>query len=105
MPRGRHFIRLYFCAEPTDPGGQDHLLQRLESTLPAVASSSCGGALTEDKLFAVVRGMARGKAPGLDGLPLKFYLSFWHLLAPDLLSVLNFSFLEMGISPSLYVLR
>ena len=36
--------------------------------------------------------MARGKAPGLDGLPLEFYLSFWHLLAPDLLTVLNFSF-------------
>ena len=38
--------------------------------------------------------MARGKAPGLDGLPLEFYLSFWHVLAPDLLSVLNFSFLD-----------
>ena len=36
--------------------------------------------------------LARGKAPGLDGLPLEFYLSFWHLLAPDSLSVLNFSF-------------
>ena len=47
---------------------------------------------TEDELLAAVRGMARGKALGLDGLPLEFYLSFWHVLASDLLSVLNFSF-------------
>ena len=34
--------------------------------------------------------MARGKAPGLDGLPLEFYLSFWHLLAPDVGSKFSF---------------
>ena len=88
------FYSSLFSTEPTDPGEQDHLLQRYESTLPAVASSSCDGPLTEVELLAAVRGMARGKAPGLDGLPLEFYLSFWHLLAPDLLSVLNFSFLD-----------
>ena len=86
------FYSSLFSAEPTDPGEQNLLLQHLESVLPAEASSSCDGPLTEDELRASFRGMARGKAPGLDGLPLEFYLSFWHLLAPDLLTVLNFSF-------------
>ena len=81
-----------FSAEPVDTGEQDHLLQHLESTLSDEASMSCDGPLTEDELLAAVRGMARNKAPGLDRLPLEFYLSFWSLLAPDLLSVLNFSF-------------
>ena len=88
------FYSLLFSAEPVDPGEQDYLLQHLESTLPDDASSSCDGPLTEDELLAAVRGMARGKAPGLDGLPLEFYLSFWSLLAPDLLTMLNFSFRE-----------
>ena len=48
---------------------------------------SCDGPLTEDELLAAVRGMATNKAPRLE-----CYLSFWSLLAPDLLSVLNFSF-------------
>ena len=86
------FYPSLFSEEPTDPGEQNLLLQHLESALPAEASSSCDGPLREDELRASVRGMARGKAPGLDGLPLEFYLSFWHLLAPDLLTVLNFSF-------------
>ena len=69
------FYSSLFSGEPTDPGEQDHLLQRYESILPAVASSSCDGPLTEDELLAAVRGMARGKAPGLDGLALKLIAS------------------------------
>ena len=95
------FYLSLFSAEPTDPGEQNLLLQHLESSLPAEASSSCDGPFTEDELRASVRGMARGKAPGLDGLPLEFYLSFWHLIAPDLLSVLNFSFRDGYFSISL----
>ena len=86
------FYSSLFSAEPVEPEEQDHLLQHLESTLPDEASMSCDGPLTEDKLLAAVRGMARNKVSGINGLPLEFYLSFWSLLPPDLLSVLNFSF-------------
>ena len=86
------FYYSLFSARPTDPGQQNLLLQHLESSLPGEVSSSCDGPLTEDELLAAVLGMARGKAPGLDGFQLEFYLSFWYLLAPPLLAVLNFSF-------------
>ena len=33
--------------------------------------------------------MARGKAPGCDGLPMEFYLKFWDVLGNDLVLVLN----------------
>ena len=33
--------------------------------------------------------MARWKAPGLDGLPVEFYLRFWSVLGQDLVQVLN----------------
>ena len=39
--------------------------------------------------------MARRKAPGLDGLPVEFYVKFWDVLGPDLVSVLN-SCLDSG---------
>lgn len=31
-------------------------------------------------MFAALSGMARGKAPGFDGLPMEFYLRFWDVL-------------------------
>ena len=86
------FYSSLFSAEPVEPGEQDHLFQHLESTLPDEASMPCDGPPTEDELLAVVRVLAINKVAGLDGLPLEFYLSFWSLLAPNLLSVLNFSF-------------
>ena len=36
--------------------------------------------------------MACGKTPGCDGLPMEFYLKFWSVLGPDLVSVLNSAF-------------
>ena len=39
--------------------------------------------------------MARRKAPGLDSLPVEFYVKFWDVLGPDLVSVLN-SCLDSG---------
>lgn len=36
-----------------------------------------------------VKDFKRGKAPGADGLPLEFYLTFWDILRQDLLAVFN----------------
>ena len=39
------------------------------------------------ELDKCIKGFKRGKSPGNDGLPLDFYLTFWDILAPDLLTV------------------
>ena len=48
--------------------------------------------MSVEKCWAAVVGMARRKAPGSDGLPikfhLKFHLKFWDLLGEDLVCVL-----------------
>ena len=48
--------------------------------------------MSVDECFAALKGMARGKAPGLNGLPMEFYLKFWDVLSVDLVEVLNFCF-------------
>lgn len=42
-----------------------------------------------EECFEALTGMARRKAPGLDGLPAEFYLKFWSVLGQDLVEVLN----------------
>lgn len=39
------------------------------------------------ELNKCLKSFKKGKSPGQDGLPLEFYLTFWDILAPDLLSV------------------
>ena len=39
-----------------------------------------------------LKGMAHGKAPGCDGLPMEFYVEFWPVLGVDLVRVFNSSY-------------
>lgn len=45
-----------------------------------------------EECLAALQGMARCKAPGRGGLPMKFYLRFWGVLGSDLIETLNSSF-------------
>uniref|UniRef100_A0A9J8CAK8 Reverse transcriptase domain-containing protein n=1 Tax=Cyprinus carpio carpio TaxID=630221 RepID=A0A9J8CAK8_CYPCA len=41
------------------------------------------------ELHKALKGFKKGKSPGADGLPLEFYLTFWDILAHELLAVFN----------------
>ena len=70
------------------------------SSLTVDESSSCEGDLSLEECFAALSGMARRKAPGSDGLLMKFYLKFWPVLGQDLVLVLNSCFSEGRLSLS-----
>ena len=94
----RSFASFYsslFTAEATDPSVQASLLANLSSALSPVQASQCEGHLTADECLSALQGMARRKAPGLDRLPMEFFLKFWGVLGSDLVSVLN-SCLDSG---------
>ena len=52
------------------------LLSHISSVLPFDNSEACEGLLSQGECLAALQGMARGKAPGCDGLPMEFYLKF-----------------------------
>lgn len=52
--------------------------------LPQVSeevNAKISGALTMGELYKALQGMELGKAPGIDGVPVDFYKSFWSELA------------------------
>ena len=89
------FYSSLFIASVTDPTVQASLLGNLSSSLSSEEASSCEGDLTLDECFTALHGMARCKAPGLDGLPMEFYVKFWDVVGRDLVSVLT-SCLDSG---------
>lgn len=78
----------YFDLFSADPVARDQLLSNV-SSLPSEQSSNCEGLLSVSECLAALKGMAHNKAPGCDGLPIKFYLRFGSVLGADLVSVLN----------------
>ena len=85
-----NFYSLLFSEERCDPSAREDLLSSLSSSLPPERASLCEGLLSVEECFVALKGMARGKAPGVDGLPMEFYLKFWDALGADLVEVLNF---------------
>ena len=86
------FYSTLFSAQPCDPQAQSELFSHVMSSLSVDENSSCEGDLPLEECFAALSGMGRRKAPGLDGLPMEFYLKFWHELGHDLVMVLNSCF-------------
>jgi len=86
------FYTSLFSATSTDPVIRASLLENVSSSLSPDMAALCEGHPTVAECLTALQGMARCKAPGLDGLPMEFYLKFWSVLGPDLVNVLNSCF-------------
>ena len=75
-----HFYRTLYSVEETDAGIQSQVLALDSTRLSAEDKQNCEGLLTQDELGRALKGMARGRTPGCDGLPMEFYLKFWDRL-------------------------
>ena len=94
------FYSSFFTGEATDPSLRASFLANLPSALSPEQASQCEGHLTADECLLALQGMARRKAPSLDGLRMEFYLKFWNVLGGDLVSVLNSCLDSASLPPS-----
>ena len=96
----RSFYVDLFSSTPCDPVARNALLSHVSSSLSPGSSALCDGPLSQEECFTALKGMARGKTPGCDGLPMEFYLKFWSVLGSDLVMVLNSAFSSGRLSSS-----
>ena len=89
-----------FTAVPTDPLVRSSLLSNLSSSLSRDQARHFEGFLTPEECLGALKGMARNKAPGLDGFPAEFYLKVWDVFGSDLVSMLNSCFLSGSLALS-----
>ena len=85
------FYQDLFTAYPVQLGVQSDLLDRLTLSLPVDEAASGDGPISPNEAHAALLGMAKGKSPGSDGLPMEFYVAFWGLLGGDLVNVFKAS--------------
>ena len=46
----------------------------------------------EKEIFQALKSMEENKSPGKDGIPMEFYLTFWHILKKDFAELINYIF-------------
>ena len=92
------FYQDLFTACPVNFGVQSDLLDCLSFSISVDDAASCDGPISPNEAHAGLLGMAKGKSPGSDGLPMEFRVAFWDLLGEDLVNVFNSS-LAGGLPP------
>lgn len=95
------FYQDLFTACPVDLEVQSDLLDCLSLSLAADDAALCDGPILPSEVQTALLGMAKGKSPGSDGLPMEFYSTFWDLPGEDLVSVFNVSCLSLNVRRSL----
>ncbi|MCP3926072.1 MAG: hypothetical protein GY714_26205, partial [Desulfobacterales bacterium] len=81
-----------FKNEPTDTARQDELLSKVDSKLSDSEREGCEGQLTKNELFTALSKMKNNKTPGLDGIPVEFYKTFWNIIGEHFTRVANTCF-------------
>ena len=94
------FYQKLYTDEEVDAETQTWFLEQLDRTLAHHAKNSCEGPITRKELDEAVRKMNVNKSPGPDGLTTEFYLTFWHLIADDLVEAFNRAFEGERLSPT-----
>lgn len=71
--------------------------------LPSISHESriiCEGRITAEECLKVLKTFPSAKTPGNDGIPIKFYNTFWPLLSDILIDAFNEAFMKKEMSPS-----
>lgn len=81
------FYRVLFSVKVVDELGAGSFLNCVTARVPEGVRAELEQDISLDELSAALAAMAKGKVPGVDGLPMEFYSTSWDLLGVVLLEV------------------
>ncbi|KAL2076997.1 hypothetical protein ACEWY4_027414 [Coilia grayii] len=87
--RAVHFYKELYKSEISQSQVDDTAFFDALPQVSTEANAKLGRALTMEELESALQDMECGKAPGVDGLPVDFFKSFWPEMGKDLLAVLS----------------
>ena len=86
------FYSKLYSKQSTNTQCQNQLLLNLTRKLNSEQSQDLEKPYSKEELFRALLRMKRGKSPGIDGLPMEFYLFFWSDIQDDFLEVVSSSY-------------
>ncbi len=93
------YCDLYSSNSKCEPTSYTSFLSTLNLPhLSELDSESLGRPLSLIELESLIKVMSKGKSPGLDGIPVEFYLTFWSDLGPLMLDMMQYS-IDQGSFP------
>ena len=88
------YSTLYSCEQDLSVDSQDEFLNQITTSLSDTQRESLHQIFTLDELRRVLFDCPKEKTAGYDGLPYEFYQTFWDVLGPDFLRLLQIALTE-----------
>ena len=89
-----------YIARPTDEPLQQWFLSFIEATISDEDNDKLTEIITEDELFLILKSFNLNKSPGIDGLPIEFYLKFFNIMKIELCQIFNNSLFYNSLTDS-----
>ena len=84
-----NYHRNMYSKTSTDEPMQQWFLSFIKTTISVDDNDELTQIITEDELFRILKTFSLNKSPGLDGLPIEFYLKFYVTMKPELCQIFN----------------
>lgn len=83
-----HFTKLFGKRKEISEEALERVLRSQTARILEAARETLEAPITLEELHLVTKNLAKNKVPGMDSVPIEFYLSIWDLIGPVLLAVL-----------------
>ena len=84
----KYFSKLY-KEEPFDESHQKWFLDLVKDNLNDTDKNTLSSEVIEEEIFNAIKGLNTNKSPGIDGIPIEFYLKFWDIIKVELIKVIK----------------
>ena len=85
------YTDLYKKAE-TNKKEQENLILKYDKKISNDWHPSLTNLFEEKELYQALKSMEENKSPGKDGIPMEFYITFWHIIKNDFTELINHIF-------------
>ena len=68
---------------------QNHFLSFVNNELNDEDREMLSAPLTKEEIYLIIKDISTNKTPGIDGIPIEFYIEFWPDISDDLLDMFN----------------
>ena len=85
----RNYYGKLYNEEPIDENQQKYFLNLVQNRLDNQDIDRLGNEITEQEIHTAIKDLNKNKAPGIDGIPIEFYQTFWQVIKFELINVIK----------------
>ena len=85
----KNYYEKLYTNERYDEEDQEWFLQHVSKCLTSNEQILLESVVTQKELFETIKDMNLNKAPGIDGIPIEFYLKYWNIIKKEMIEVIR----------------